>query len=102
MARKYLLTLRKTLFYREWANETLLLLGNEEAIARHPEYGPLRTFAIREDFLFSDQSTPEMLERLYLSNKDNVVAYQYLMASYLLTGNREGFYKYAQNRLNDI
>jgi hypothetical protein len=33
VARKYLMALQKTLFYRDWANETLPLLGNEEAIA---------------------------------------------------------------------
>ena len=93
MARKYLSALQNTLFYREWANETLQLLGNEEAIAKHPEYGRLRQMAYNEDFYFSDHVTPEMLESLYLRNTDNQIAYQYLMAYYLLTGDREGFIK---------
>lgn len=93
VARKYLSALQNTLFYREWANETLQLLGNEEAIAKHPEYGRLRQMAYNEDFYFSDHVTPEMLESLYLRNTDNQIAYQYLMAYYLLTGDREGFIK---------
>jgi len=64
VARKYLAALQKTLFYKEWANETLPLLGNEKAIAQHPEYGRLRQMAYNEDFYFSDHVTPEMLEDL--------------------------------------
>ena len=90
VARKYLMALQKTLFYRTWANETLPLLGNEKAIAKHPEYGRLRQCAYKNDFYFSDHVTPEMLKDLYFSNKDNHMAYQYLVAYYLLTGDREG------------
>ena len=91
VARKYLSALQKTLFYKEWANETLPLLGNEKAIAQHPEYGRLRQMACNEDFYFSDHVTPEMLENLYFSNTNNRLAYQYLLAYYLLTGDREGY-----------
>lgn len=90
VARKYLMALQKTLFYRTWANETLPLLENEKAIAKHPEYGRLRQCAYKNDFYFGDHVTPEMLKDLYFSNKDNHMAYQYLVAYYLLTGDREG------------
>jgi hypothetical protein len=91
VARKYLSALQKTLFYRDWANETLTLLGDEEAISKHPEYGRLRQSAYTEDFYFSDHVTPEMLKSLYYRNKDNRLAYQYLLAYYMLTGDREGY-----------
>ena len=91
VARKYLSALQKTLFYRDWANETLPLLGNEKAIANHPEYGHLRQYAYDADFYFGDHVTPEMLESLYFHNTDNRLAYQYLLAYYLLTGDRERF-----------
>ena len=91
VARKYLMALQKTLFYREWANETLPLLGDEEAIAKHPEYGRLRKWAYKENFLFSDHVTPEMLESLYFGCTDNRMAYQYLIAYYMLTGDRERY-----------
>ena len=93
VARKYLLALQKTLFYREWANETLPLLGDEKAIAQHPEYGRLRQFAYDEDFYFSDHVTPEMLESLFFSNTDNTLAYQYLLSYYMLTNDRESYAK---------
>jgi hypothetical protein len=91
VARKYLMALQKTLFYRDWANETLSLLGNEKSIAKHPEYGHLRQSAYKENFFFSDHVTPEMLESLYNCNTENRLAYQYLLAYYMLTGNREGY-----------
>ena len=93
VARKYLLALRKTLFYRAWANETLPLLGNEKAIAEHPEYGHLRQWACKEDYYFSDHVTPEMLEGLYKDNTDNRLALEYLKAYYMLTNDREGYTK---------
>ena len=91
VARKYLTALQKTLFYRDWANETLQLLGDEASIAKHPEYGRLRKMAYDDDFYFSDHVTPEMLQSLYLRNRDNGLAYQYLVAYYLLTGDQEGY-----------
>ncbi len=96
VARKYLTALRKTLFYSEWANETLPLLGNEEAIARHPEYGRLRQYAYHQDFYFSDHVTPEMLESLFFSNTDNRLALEYLRAYYILTNDREGYARLLQ------
>ena len=91
VARKYLMALQKTLFYRDWANETLPLLGNEKAIASHPEYGRLRQCAYNEDFYFSDHVTPEMLESLYYRNTDNRLAFQYLLAYCMLTGDQERY-----------
>ena len=98
VARKYLSALQKTLFYRDWANETLPLLGNEEAIARHPEYGRLRQWAYKDEFYFSDHVTPEMLESLYFGNTDNRMAYQYLLAYYVLTGDRERYYQFMSKK----
>ena len=93
VARKYLMALQKTLFYRDWANETLPLLGDEEAITKHQEYGRLRKSVYKNDFFFSDHVTPEMLEDLYFSNTDNYLALEYLKAYCMLTGNRDRYNK---------
>ena len=100
VARKYLTALQKTLFYRDWANETLPLLGDEEAIDRHPEYGRLRQMMYNNDFYFSDHVTAEMLEDLYFGNTDNRLAYQYLVAYYVLTNDRERYAKLLQQTSN--
>ena len=96
VARKYLMALQKTLFYSDWANETMALLGNEAAIAKHPEYGPLHKSAYKENFYFSDHVTPEMLESLYFGNRENRLAYEYLIAYYMLTGDRDRYAKFIQ------
>ncbi len=96
VARKYLYALQKTLFYSDWATETLSLLGNEKAIDLHPEYGHLRKCAYNEDFYFSDHVTPEMLESLYYRNRENRLAYEYLIAYYMLTGDRDRYAKFIQ------
>ena len=96
VARKYLNALQKTLFYSDWATETLSLLGDEKAIAQHPEYGHLRKCAYNEDFYFSDHVTPEMLESLYYRNRENRLAYEYLIAYYMLTGDRDRYAKFIQ------
>ncbi len=93
VARKYLTALQKTLFYREWANETLPLLGNEKAIAEHPEYGRLRKMSYKENFFFGDHVTSDMLKSLFQSNTDNRLAFEYLKAYYMLTGDRENYSK---------
>jgi hypothetical protein len=97
VARKYLMALRKTLFYREWANETMPLLGNEVDIAKHPEYGRLRQMAYTDNFFFGDHVTSEMLEKLCFARSssvaDNPLAYEYLKAYYLLTGDRDNYAK---------
>lgn len=93
VARKYLLALQKTLFYRSWATETLPLLGDEKAIAKHPEYGRLRQMLYQENFFFGDHVGPEMLQKLLSANPENHLALEYLKAYYLLTGDRDNYTK---------
>ena len=84
VARKYLVTLQKTLFYSDWADQTLGLLGNEEAIDNHPEYGLLRRNCIRYDSFYNENDYIGMLQQLYLSNKSNRLGFEYLLAACLL------------------
>ena len=84
VARKYLVTLQKTLFYSDWADQTLRLLGNEEAIDNLPEYGLLRRNRISYDSFYSENDYLGMLRQLYLSNKSNRLGFEYLVAACLL------------------
>ena len=79
VAKKYLKALQHTQFYAQWANETLPLL-NDKAVENHPVYGPLRLNRIKEDFFFSSPEMSSMLGRLFLSNEENRLAFDYLMA----------------------
>lgn len=91
VARKYLLALQQTWYYRPWATETLALLDDEKAIASHPEYGRLRQMRTQDDYYYSDRELPQMLGRLFMSNKQNRLAFEYLEAACLLNCNLNMF-----------
>lgn len=95
VAAKLLRRLQKTLFYRNWANQTMALLGNEKAINRHPVYGKLRKYREKkQDFLFSDREMDQMLGLLFLNDNHNKMAYEYLVCYELLQRDMEKFMQY--------
>ena len=95
VAAKLLRRLQKTLFYSNWADQTMALLGNEKAINRHPIYGKLRKYREKkQDFLFSDREMDQMLGLLFLNDNHNRMAYEYLMCYELLQRNMEKFVQY--------
>ena len=95
VAAKLLRRLQKTLFYSNWANQTMALLGNEKAINQHPVYGKLRKYREKkQDFLFSDREMDQMLGLLFLNDNHNKMAYEYLMCYELLQRNMEKFVQY--------
>lgn len=95
VAAKLLRRLQKTLFYRNWANQTMALLGNEKAINRHPVYGKLRKYREKkQDFLFSDREMDQMLGLLFLNDNHNKMAYEYLMCYELLQRDMGKFMQY--------
>ena len=91
VARKYLMSLKKTMFYSDWADQTLGLLGNEEAIDNHPEYGLLRRNCISYDSFYNENDYIGMLQQLYLSNKSNRLGFEYLLAACLLNKDLDMF-----------
>lgn len=94
VAAKYLRILSRTLFYSDWAEETMTYLGNEDKINSHPEWGRLRRLRYTEDFLFSDSEMDMMLGLLYQHNHANRMAFEYLLAYVLQQRNLEKFMKY--------
>ena len=95
VAAKLLRRLQKTLFYSNWANQTMALLGNEKAINRHPIYGKLSKYREKkQDFLFSDREMDQMLGLLFLNDNHNKMAYEYLMCYELLQRDMEKFMQY--------
>ncbi len=112
VARSYLEQLSKTLFYRKWAQEAMQCLGNEERledekhlgvkerlgneerIAEHPLYGRVRRIRYRDEMLFSPQGLNAMLDVLYRGNRENTMAYAYMLAYTLLAKDLERFADY--------
>ena len=94
VARKYVGALKQTLFYRQWAKETELLLDNPGRINQVPEYAWLRSVRMKEhDFMFSQEEMDSMLGLLYLENESNTMAMDYLLAWCLLRKDLPRFFE---------
>ncbi len=94
VAAKYLNLLKHTLFYKKWAEETETYLYEEDKINSHPEWGRLRKMRYTEDFLFSENEKDMMLGLLLVHNKNNRLAFEYLLAYTLLNRDIASFLKY--------
>lgn len=93
-AQRHINLLKKSLFYRGWALEAEALLGNEELINSHPVYGRVRSDRFKDDFLFVYAEKPQVLRKLFLSNKSNKMALDYFLGELLLHGKHQAFKKY--------
>ena len=94
VAAKYLRALRKTLFYKEWAEDAMTYLYDEDKINAHPEWGWLRQIRYTDDFLFSDREKDIMLGLLYQRNHQNRMAFEYMLAYVLQQRDLQRFMKY--------
>ncbi len=94
VAGKYLNILLHTLFYREQAEMMLQCLGNEQKIEENADWAILRKYRQTEDFLFSENEKDQMLGLLFVHDKTNKMAFEYLMAYTLLTKDLEHFVQY--------
>ena len=93
-AAKQLNLLKKSLFYRSWAEEMSSMLGDEAKINAHPVYGKLRKLRYKENFLYSYEEMDKMLGLLLMNNYENKMALDYFLAQLLLKGNLQGFQQY--------
>ncbi|UCC21467.1 MAG: hypothetical protein JSW23_06530 [Planctomycetota bacterium] len=100
-ARSYLGALRKTLFYNDWADVRLERLDSDTSFSQDDRVRHLRRMMLTNDYDFSFLTTKEMFAILLSENKQNRMAFEYLMALYLLTGRLDEF---VQNlpRLDDF
>lgn len=96
VAAKYINLLKKTVFYRKWAQRTEQLIGHEQLINEHPQYGWLRKVRLPDDFLFSEKETDKICGQLFLHNPQNKMAVQYLLMQPLLDRDIERFMQYLQ------
>ena len=99
-AAKYLNILEHTRFYKKWARETRTYLYNDAKIYAHPEWGVIRRFQTKDDFLFASNEKDMMLGIFFQQHPDNRMAYEYLMAYTLLVKDIKNFPTYFQMKKN--
>ncbi len=89
-ARIYLRALAKVPFHRAWANQWLKEMESDTSMAQNKEVARLRELVMKKN-----QMVPLPMEKLMLSlleaNPRNRMAFEYLMAHYLITKNMQGF-----------
>lgn len=93
-AKKQLDLLKKSLFYRSWAEEMEALMADETKINTHPVYGRLRQLRYQENFLYNYEEIDKMFGLLLMNNTENKMALDYFLGQMLLKGNIKGFQQY--------
>jgi hypothetical protein len=94
VAQKQLDLLKQTLFYRSWALEAEKYLGKEAMINAHAEWGRMRRFHFKQEYLFSYPDIEKMIGQLFADNTANKMALDYFMGGMLLKGDMQGFMNY--------
>jgi len=100
-ARIYLGALGKTLFYVDWANSYLERLESHLSLSTDQQIQHLRCLMVEKDYALRKYSPEIFLRELLEKNNQNRMAFEYLMAWYMLTGQLDSF---VQNldRLDDF
>jgi Family of unknown function (DUF6057) len=101
VAQHYINILKETLFYRKWAEHYQELLDNPELQAKDNEITEKRHFQMHTDILASLDGRDVGLLQMLEDHPDNKMAFEYYMASLLLTRDLD---KFAENifRLKDL
>ncbi|MHC4546000.1 MAG: DUF6057 family protein, partial [Planctomycetota bacterium] len=100
-ARIYLGALRKTLFDADWANNYLERLQSDPNLAVDDEIQYWRSVMLKKDYALSAIDIEDVLAQLLEENRQNRMAFEYMMAWYMLSGKLD---KFVQNldRLDDF
>ena len=100
-ARKQIGLLKKSLFYRSWAEEMEKMIEADQTTpnpsysgGERSVYGRLRKMRYKDDFLYSYDEIDKMFGLLFMNNTDNKMALDYFLAQMLLKGNMQGFQQY--------
>jgi len=91
VSEKYLKLLEKTIFYRKWAKNAMIVLNNEEKINNDPDWGEKRKFMVRNDYFFHIKNIEAALNRMVKEHPDNKIAFEYLMAFYMINKDMRNF-----------
>ena len=86
----YLSKLNKSLFYKNWSKQAEQYADNDSLLLKNPILGHIRSLMVDSDFIAVPKRLDVDLQNL-LSNKKNKMAYEYLMAYFLLERRLDAF-----------
>jgi hypothetical protein len=90
VVKKYTKILRKTLFYRRWAEDLEGMVDNPDRVNSDPRLAAKVGLPPKADFFVEYNYPPNTLIRLLEAQPDNKRALEYLLAGFLLGKNLEG------------
>lgn len=90
IAGKFYMLLSHTLFYRKEARHFLGLIGDTAKIKNDPYLSQKRSIMADNDFFYDQNRMDYALTSLVVSNPSNRMAYEYLMAHYMLNKDLDG------------
>jgi hypothetical protein len=91
--RIYLGKLRQTLFFSGWARDYLQRLAADPTLAADPQMQQLRAQALRKDSTMFFYAPEQMLQALVEQGSQNRMAFEYLMAWYMMEKRLDKFVK---------
>ncbi len=91
VAGKFLNYLDQTLLYRNWANVYRRLIADTTLIYQQPELLEKRQLLMNTDFIAVNDASNIGLDKLLENHPDNRMAFEYLMASFLLRKDLDAF-----------
>jgi|GEM_PF-564591 len=91
IAGKFLHFLDQTLFYRKWAKDYHRFITDTTLILRQKELMDRRRLLLTKDFIADININNFVLDKLLEDHPDNRMAFEYMMASFLLTKDLEAF-----------
>jgi hypothetical protein len=100
-ARVYLGALSKTILFNDWADEYLAKIEKDPTLEKDGEIQKYRSVSIEKDDLMSFFSVETFLLALLEKNPDNRMAFEYLLAHYMLNKNIKEFMNHI-GRLDDF
>lgn len=91
IAQKYIGILKKSTFYREWAEEAEKYLYDDAKVESHALWGKARQMRYKVNILFYYPQIEKMFANLFATNTSNRLALEYCIAQDLLKGNADDF-----------
>jgi hypothetical protein len=93
-AKRFFLNLKNVPFYKKTADDLIRLNDAPSELAQDSDAKYIRSYMLSEDLIHLNTVSSEELELLLKRNPNNKMAFEYLIAYYLLTGNLNGIVNY--------
>jgi hypothetical protein len=93
-AKRFFLNLQKVPFYEKTADDLIRLNDEPSELAQDSDAKYIRSYMLSEDVIHLNTVSSVELELLLKRNPNNKMAFEYLIAYYLLTGNLSGVANY--------